>query len=226
MTATRTETPVMAYIASCILTVSGGIFIYEILRNTDLSFSPTWNMFKSPIGGGCICIGFVMALILWGKFGHWSARPVIETRDSFGRITREEDYDVSNQMFAKFMLPFLGHFVVEPLIYGALIFYPLMCVVWLIGSAFPYIVSFLILLTMVVAWIFALNPSVAKKIVIFVVGCLVLAAGYAVSSYLIDQSASPYQVEKQPQEGIYNSSVIDDSETSIGGETINDDDFE
>ena len=226
MTATRTTPPVMAYVSSCVLTISGGIFIYEILRNTDLSFSPIWNMFKSPIGGGCICIGFVMALIFWGKFGHWSAKPVVETRDSFGRITREEDYDISNQMFAKFLLPLMGHFVVEPLLYGALIFYPLMCIVWVVGSAFPYIISFLIVLTMVGAWLFALGQSVNEKLIVFVVGCLIFTTGYAVGSYLIDRNASPRQVETQVEESIYNSPVMDDSEPGIGGETINDDDFE
>jgi hypothetical protein len=167
-----------------------------------------------------------MALIFWGKFGHWSAKPVVETRDSFGRITREEDYDISNQMFAKFLLPLMGHFVVEPLLYGALIFYPLMCIVWVVGSAFPYIISFLIVLTMVGAWLFALNPSVNEKLIVFVVGCLIFTTGYAVGSYLIDRNASPRQVETQVEESIYNSPVIDDSEPGIGGETINDDDFE
>ena len=76
------------------------------------------------------------------------------------------------------------------------------------------------------AWLFALNPSVNEKLIVFVVGCLIFTTGYAVGSYLIDRNASPRQVETQVEESIYNSPVMDDSETSINGETINDDDFE
>lgn len=226
MSKENTSSPVIAYIVSVLMTISGGFFVYEILHNTDLTFSPNWNMFKSPIGGICICIGFFLAIIWWGKFTHWSATPVVETRDSFGRITRREDYDMSNQMFGKFMFPLIGHFVIEPLLYGALIFYPIMCLVWLVGSAFPYIVSLLIVLTIVVAWFFALSTSVAEKLLIFIIVCFVFTVGYAVGSHLIAQNASPRQLKEQVQESIYNSPVIDYSETSISNDPMNDDDFE
>jgi hypothetical protein len=63
-------------------------------------------------------------------------------------------------------------------------------------------------------------------LIVFVVGCLIFTTGYAVGSYLIDRNAFPRQVETQVEESIYNSPVMDDSETSINGEIINDDDFE
>lgn len=226
MTATRTETPVMAYIASCILTVSGGIFIYEILRNTDLSFSPNWNMFESLLIWPLFIMGIIFMLAHWNAFNGIGGDPyeVITTWDGTKYVRR--NWDIAEVLFAKVFLPFLGRFVIIPLMFSAMIFYPLMCIVWLVGSAFPYIISFLIVLTMVGAWLFALGQSVNEKLIVFLVGCLVFTVGYGVGSYLIDRNASPRQVETQVEESIYNSPVMDDSETSINGETINDDDFE
>lgn len=226
MTATRTETPVMAYIASCILTVSGGIFIYEILRNTDLSFSPNWNMFESLLIWPLFIMGIIFMLAHWNAFNGIGGDPyeVITTWDGTKYVRR--NWDIAEVLFAKVFLPFLGRFVIIPLMFSAMIFYPLMCIVWLVGSAFPYIISLLIVLTMVGAWLFALGQSVNEKLIVFLVGCLVFTVGYGVGSYLIDRNASPRQVETQVEESIYNSPVMDDSETSINGETINDDDFE
>ena len=226
MTATRTETPVMAYIASCILTVSGGIFIYEILRNTDLSFSPNWNMFESLLIWPLFIMGIIFMLAHWNAFNGIGGDPyeVITTWDGTKYVRR--NWDIAEVLFAKVFLPFLGRFVIIPLMFSAMIFYPLMCIVWVVGSAFPYIISFLIVLTMVGAWLFALGQSVNEKLIVFLVGCLVFTVGYGVGSYLIDRNASPRQVETQVEESIYNSPVMDDSETSINGETINDDDFE
>mgnify|MGYP007069892343 FL=1 len=226
MTATRTETPVMAYIASCILTVSGGIFIYEILRNTDLSFSPNWNMFESLLIWPLFIMGIIFMLAHWNAFNGIGGDPyeVITTWDGTKYVRR--NWDIAEVLFAKVFLPFLGRFVIIPLMFSAMIFYPLMCIVWLVGSAFPYIISLFIVLTMVGAWLFALGQSVNEKLIVFLVGCLVFTVGYGVGSYLIERNASPRQVKTQVQESIYNSPVIDDSESSIGGETINDDDFE
>lgn len=226
MTATRTTTPVMAYVSSCVLTISGGIFIYEILRNTDLSFSPNWNMFESLLIWPLFIMGIIFMLANWNAFSGFGGDPytVITTWDGSKYIRR--NWDIVEVLFAKVLLPFLGRFIIIPLMFSAAIYYPLMCIVWVVGSAFPYIISFLIVLTMVGAWLFALNPSVNEKLIVFVVGCLIFTTGYAVGSYLIDRNASPRQVETQVEESIYKSPVMDDSEPGIGGETINDDDFE
>ncbi|MBO5641325.1 MAG: hypothetical protein J5900_02705 [Prevotella sp.] len=226
MTATRTTTPVMAYVASCILTVSGGIFIYEILRNTDLTFSPTWNMFDSLLIWPLFITGILFMLAHWNAFSGFGGDPyeVITTWD--GRKYVRRNWDIAEVLFAKVFLPFLGRFIIIPLMFSAAIYYPLMCVVWLVGSAFPYIISLLIVLTMVGAWLFALNPSVNEKLIVFVVGCLIFTSGYGVGSYLIDRNASPRQVETQVEDNTYNSPALDYSNTNVSGETMNDDDFE
>lgn len=182
---------VVGYIIGALVTISGGFLIWEVLNYPDMTFSANWNMFKSPIGNVCIFIGFFMAMIWWGKFTHWSATPVIETRDSWGNVKRKEDYDISNQMLGKFMLPLLGHFVIEPLIYGAIIFYPLQCIIAIVGSLFPYILALIIVAVTIAVWLWGKNAN--KNIIIFIVAGVLLTAGFAVGAYFLHpQSASAY----------------------------------
>lgn len=146
---------IAGYIVASLITLSGGFFIYEVLFNSDLTFSANWNMFNSPLGNVCMCIGFVCAIVFWGKMGHWSRTPVIEYRDSSGRLVgAKEDMDVTEQGFAKILLPILGHFVFEPIIYGAIIYYPIQCVIALVGTIFPYVLSLIVLAIMVGSWFF------------------------------------------------------------------------
>ena len=131
---------IVSYVVAALITASGGFLVYEVLFNSDLTFSANWNMFKSPLGNFCWFIGFFWAIAWWGKFTHWSATPITKTYDKYGDLKKvEEDYDVSNQLFAKVLMPFLGHFVIEPIIYGAIIYYPIQCVIALVGSIFPYV---------------------------------------------------------------------------------------
>ena len=185
------NSPVVGYIIGALVTISGGFLIWEVLNYPDMTFSANWNMFKSPIGNVCIFIGFFMAMIWWGKFTHWSATPVVETRDSWGNVKRKEDYDISNQMLGKFMLPLLGHFVIEPLIYGAIIFYPLQCIIAIVGSIFPYILALIIIGVTIAVWLWGNNAN--KNTIIFVVAGVLLTVGFAVGAYFLHpQSASAY----------------------------------
>lgn len=180
---------IVGYVVATIISFAGGVFIYEIIANSSLTFEAQWNMFKSPLGNICIGIGFLMAIIWWGKFTHWSARPVIETRDSWGNvIERKENYDITEQMFAKFLLPMLGHFVIEPLIYGALIYYPLQCIIAVIGSIFPYILSLLILGVIILFWRFTRLFHFRYQIITLIIAGILFFGAFMWGSIAIDKS--------------------------------------
>lgn len=83
---------IVGYVVAAIISIAGGLFIYEIIANSSLTFEAQWNMFKSPLGNICIGIGFLMAIIWWGKFTHWSATPIRKTYDSFGNLKKVEEY--------------------------------------------------------------------------------------------------------------------------------------
>lgn len=181
---------IVGYVVATIISFAGGVFIYEIIANSSLTFEAQWNMFKSPLGNICIGIGFLMAIIWWGKFTHWSARPVIETRDSWGNvIERKENYDITEQMFAKFLLPMLGHFVIEPLIYGALIYYPLQCIIAVVGSIFPYILSLLILGIIILFWRFTRLFHFRYQILTLIIAGILFSGAFVWGSIAIDESA-------------------------------------
>lgn len=176
---------IAGYIVASLITLSGGYFVYEVLFNSDLTFSANWNMFKSPLGNICMFIGFFCAIIFWGKMGHWSRTPVVEYRDSSGRLVgAKEDMDVMEQGFAKIILPILGHFVIEPIVYGAIIYYPIQCVIALVGTIFPYVLSLIVLAIMAGSWFFTKKFNFRyHSIVIVLMGALFTGAfcwgGYA-----------------------------------------------
>ena len=180
---------VASYMAAALITLSGGFLVYEVLFNSDLTFSANWNMFKSPLGQICWGIGFLCAIIFWGKMGHWSATPVNEYRDSSGRLVeRKESMDVMDQGFAKILLPILGHFGIEPLIYGALIYYPIECVIALVGAIFPYVLALIVLAIIVLAWIFPQKFEFRYRSTVLVLAGVLFTVAFAWGGYAIHNS--------------------------------------
>ena len=150
------------YIVAALITLAGAFLIYEVLTTDALTFKANWNMFKSPLGSLCWIIGFICAIVFWGKMGHWSRTPITEYRDSSGRVLgREENFDVTEQGFAKILMPILGHFVIEPIVYGAIIYYPIQCIIAILGAIFPYIVTVIVLA--IIAVICMLTPVFRLK---------------------------------------------------------------
>ena len=177
---------IAGYIVASFITLSGGFLIYEILFNSDLTFSANWNMFRSPLGNLCWFIGFIWAIVWWGKFTHWSATPITKTYDRYGNLKKvEEDYDVSNQMFAKILMPFLGHFVIEPIIYGAIIYYPIQCVIALVGTIFPYVLSLIVLAIMGGSWLFTKKSDYRYHSIILVLLGILFTGAFSWGGYTL-----------------------------------------
>lgn len=177
---------IAGYIVASFITLSGGFLIYEILFNSDLTFSANWNMFKSSLGNLCWFIGFIWAIVWWGKFTHWSATPITKTYDRYGNLKKvEEDYDVSNQMFAKILMPFLGHFVIEPIIYGAIIYYPIQCVIALVGSIFPYVLSLIVLAIMGGSWLFTKKSDYRYHSIVLVLLGILFTGAFSWGGYTL-----------------------------------------
>lgn len=175
--------------------IAGLWLIIEIFRG-DISFSANWNMFKSPIGNICVGIGFIMAIIWWGKFGHWSQTTVRETKDQWGNVVkRETNYDITTTLFDSFALPLIGHLIIEPIVYGALIYYPIQVIIAIVGSIFPYLVILLVLGLIAGTWMIA-DRLTGKRRIAFIVGVALLSAGMAGwAGYLHYIKATPASTE-------------------------------
>ena len=177
---------IVGYVVAALVTLSGGFLIYEVLFNSDLTFKANWNMFKSPLGNISWFIGFICAIVFWGKMGHWSRTPVKEYRDSYGNVLkREEDYDVTEQGFAKILLPIIGHFGIEPLVYGALIYYPIQCVIALVGAIFPYVLTAIVLAIIAGAWLYTSKCHFRYHSAVLVLLGVLFTVGFAWGGYAL-----------------------------------------
>ena len=211
------------YIFATLITVAGLFLIYEVVTTDALVFKANWNMFKSPLGNLCWFIGFFWALAWWGKFTHWSSTPFVETRDkSTGRlIERTENYDITEQISAKILMPFLGHFVIEPIIYGAIIYYPIQCIVAVVGTIFPYILSLIVLGIIAGSWMFTRTFQFRYHSVVIVALGIVLTIAFAWGGYAIGKSepGSTIQMLTSPTSSAPNNqpdqNAIESNETTL-----------
>jgi hypothetical protein len=180
---------IVGYVFAALITLAGGYLVYQMLTTDALTFKANWNMFKSPLGNLCWIIGLVWAIAWWGKFFHWSAIPILKTYDRDGNLKKvEEDFDIINQMFAKFLMPFLGHFVIEPLIYAAVIYYPLQCIIAVVGAIFPYILSLIVLAIVAGSWMFTRTFQFRYHSVVLVAMGVLFTVAFAWGGYAIGKT--------------------------------------
>ncbi len=130
-----------SYICGAAMALVTIFFNYEMYTTTDFGLKTEWNIFKSMFFPILFIFGVIMAILNWGKFGHWTTIPIIERTDRYGNVTRERDYDITENMMASFFIPMLGHFFIEPMIYACLVYYPLTCVFALVAAILPYIIT-------------------------------------------------------------------------------------
>lgn len=183
---------IACYVCAGLLTIAGGLLIYAVIsHSSSLTFSANWNIFTSPFGNFCFFIGFICAIVFWGKFGHYSMKPIIEKRDHNGNlIERKENMDIIEQMFAKVVIPLFGHFILEPIIYGSIIYYPIQVIIAIIGSVFPYVLSLIILAIAVGSWISTKKFQFRYRSLLLVVITLIFTAAFGIGSYAILSPAS------------------------------------
>lgn len=187
----QTNFNIIGYVVGACVSLSGLFFIYEIIANADLTFSANWNMFKSPLGSICMGIGLICALVFWGKFGHWSRTPVLVTKDAFGNVEKvERHYDMIETMFWTILFPFMGHFIIEPMIYGALIYYPIQCIIAVVGSIFPYVLSLLVLGVIAGSWKLPKLLQINHRSIALAAIGLFLTGAFAGGGYAIADASS------------------------------------
>lgn len=180
---------IAGYIVAALITITGLFFIYEVVTTDALVFKAQWNMFKSPLGSLCYFIGLIWALAWWGKFVHWTRIPVLVTKDSFGNVKKvERDYDIIETLFYTVLLPLLGHFVIEPLMYGAVIYYPIQCIIAVVGAIFPYVLSLIVLGIIVGFWLFSRTFQFKYHSYALVIAGILFTVAFAWGGYAIGKS--------------------------------------
>lgn len=98
---------IATYVCGSVLAAASIFFIYEMFTLEDFGFNVNWNIFKSFWLAPLYIVGLILAIVNWGKFGHWGGKPVYKDKD--GNIY--ENNDLVDNVFASILLPLLGHFV-------------------------------------------------------------------------------------------------------------------
>ena len=130
-----------SYICGGMLSAIVVFFIIEMFSADDFGIDIEWNIFESAWFGILFPIGFILAIVNWGKFGHWSMQAYDVYKDSSGKKYIKKNYDIIEWMFNSILLPILGHFMIEPALYACIIYYPLMCIFALLDALLPYVIS-------------------------------------------------------------------------------------
>lgn len=129
------------YVCGVLVAVSAGFFIYEMFTTGDFGISVQWNIFRSKWFSPLCVIGLLLAILNWGKFGHWSFKTVNVYEDRYGNRREEESKDMGDTMMGGCLMPLIGHFIIEPVVYACIIYYPLMCVFAVLGIILPYVIA-------------------------------------------------------------------------------------
>lgn len=175
-----------------VIAASALFFIYEMFTYQGFGIKANWNFFTSWLAFPLYIIGLVLSIVYWGKFGHWSSVPYIEYKDEYGKKHIERNDDVIENTFLQILMPILGHFVLEPLVYACMIYYPIVCVVALFGAVLPYLITILLIALCVL--LFAYDKYVMKlpyRTVVLVAGTFLLALVLTCSSISMEKKKAP-----------------------------------
>ena len=130
-----------SYICGGMLSAIVVFFIIEMFSADNFGLDIEWNIFESAWFGVLFPIGFILAIVNWGKFGHWSMQSYYVYKDDWGRKYTKKNNDIIDTMFNSIIWPLVGHFLIEPTIYACIIYYPLMCIFALLDALLPYVIS-------------------------------------------------------------------------------------
>ena len=146
-------------------------------------------MFDSILMWPLYIIGLLVMFANWNKFS-FGQDTYIKTTYSDGTSKTEKSYDIIDVIFGRVMLPILGRFVAVPIIVAAIIYYPLMCVVHIVGWAFPYLVSLLAIGVIGISWVLPSKLQMNNRSIILLLLAIVFSAAFGYGGYAIGNNES------------------------------------
>ena len=203
----------VGYIVGALVTCSGGFLIFQLIKNSDLTFSAEWNMFKSVLIWPLYIVGLIVMFANWNKLS-FSYNTYEKTTYSDGRVEVKRDWDITEVIMGRVLAPILGRFILFPLAVAAAIYYPLMCIVHLVGAIFPWILSLIIVGIIITSWMFTSwfkfrNCSIVLAIAGVVFTAAFIWGGLAISNpfsgsdmpFLGDDISTVVKPEKPTEDG-------------------------
>ena len=134
---------IAVYVLTALMALLGIYLAYRyITADVNWTALVEWNCFESPLFAVLCFIGFFLQFFNWThssytEYYHW------KDPDS-GKDKYERNDDILSWLFGHLVWPLISHLIIIPLIYGAAMYYPLMCIIWLVSSLVPIIAVILI----------------------------------------------------------------------------------
>lgn len=212
---------IAGYIVAFAITCAAIYLIYQLLFNSDITFSANWNMFDSIFMWPLYIIGLVVMFANWNLFSFsYDTYDKITYGD--GRVEVKRNWDLIEWLTGHVLIPIFGRFFLVPIMIAAIIYYPLMCIVHLVGAIFPYILSLIIIGITVVSWKFTswFNFRYHSVLLVFVGLFFTVAfswAGYYISyienitNITIVQNGNGGEPPRQPEPTPVDNNKGDDS---------------
>lgn len=204
-----------SYVCGGILSAIALFFMFEMFTVDDFGIKVQWNIFRSAWFSILFPVGFILAIVNWGKFGHWSFQTYDVYKDDFGNKYTKKNNDMIETMFNSIIMPILGHFVIEPIVYACFIYYPLMCVFALIGVILPYALS-LLLIGLSVAMFYSSRYILQMRYRSLLIVCVTVLVGGGLlwASINMEQSKHPQTImEKTVPAATENGEMFEESKT-------------
>lgn len=177
---------IAGYVVGATVTCSGAYLIYQILFNSDITFTANWNMFKSVLMWPLYIIGLLVMFANWNMF-NFSYDTYDKITYDDGHVEVKRNWDIMEWMLGHVVFPLLCRFFLVPIIIAALIYYPLMCIVHLIGSIFPYILSLIIVGIIFMAWMFTRWFQFRYHSIVLILVGIVFTGVFSVSGFIISE---------------------------------------
>lgn len=207
-----------SYICGVLVSASSIFFIYEMFTSENFGITVNWNIFKSAWFSPLFIVGFILAIINWGKFGHWGGQPYNVYEDGSGKKYVEKNNDIGDNLFGHFIMPLLGHFVIEPIIYACIIFYPLMLLFAILGIILPYAITLILIAISAAIFISKEHVSGVKyRSLVLILTTLVIAGGLTWISVSMENAKIQTSVS-EPEEDMFDensSDMFDSVETNM-----------
>ena len=178
-------------------------------------------MFDSIFMWPLYIIGLVVMFANWNLFSFsYDTYDKITYGD--GRVEVKRNWDLIEWLTGHVLIPIFGRFFLVPIMIAAIIYYPLMCIVHLVGAIFPYILSLIIIGITVVSWKFTswFNFRYHSVLLVFVGLFFTVAfswAGYYISyiknitNITIIQNGNGGEPPRQPEPTPVDNNKGDDS---------------
>lgn len=128
----------LQYVFALVLVAMSGYAAWGV-ANADMSMDIEWNCFKNTTVYVPLCvIGFFLQFFNWT---HLSYVTFWEWTDDLGKKHRERDRDMMTEIEGGFLMPLLGHLLVAPIIYGAMLYYVIMGGFALLQGVMPWVLA-------------------------------------------------------------------------------------